>query len=138
MEICQNDWQNWLQKIWRIWGRSESEDINEQERRIGTRMNKNLKVLSLDENFITAYVYAIEKEKFDLAVSAKAEIQITDVWKLIKERLSDSMNMSCKLKKAEEITVEGFRSIIVEGDSNNLLRSERRILQKKLWMEYYL
>ena len=27
---------------------------------------------------------------------------------------------------------EGFRSIIVEGDSNNLLRSERRILQKKL------
>ena len=63
-------------------------------------MNKNLKVLSLDENFITAYVYAIEKEKFDLAVSAKAEIQITDVWKLIKERLSDSMNMSCKLKKA--------------------------------------
>ena len=138
MEICQNDWQNWLQKIWRIWGRSESEDINEQERCIGTRMNKNLKVLSLDENFITAYVYAIEKEKFDLAVSAKAEIQITDVWKLIKERLSDSMNMSCKLKKAEEITVEGFRSIIVEGDSNNLLRSERRILQKKLWMEYYL
>ena len=79
---------------------SESEDINEQERRIGTRMNKNLKVLSQDENFITAYVYAIEKEKFDLAVSAKAEIQITDVWKLIKERLSDSMNMSCKLKKA--------------------------------------
>ena len=138
LEICQNDWQNWLQKIWRIWGRSESEDINEQERCIGTRMNKNLKVLSLDENFITAYVYAIEKEKFDLAVSAKAEIQITDVWKLIKERLSDSMNMSCKLKKAEEITVEGFRSIIVEGDSNNLLRSERRILQKKLWMEYYL
>lgn len=108
---------------------SESEDINEQERRIGTRMNKNLKVLSLDENFITAYVYVIEKDKFDLAVSAKAEIQITDVWKLIKERLSDSMNMSCKLKKAEEITVEGFRSIIVEGDSNNLLRSERRILQ---------
>ena len=46
-------------------------------------MNKNLKVLSLDENFITAYVYAIEKEKFDLAVSAKAEIQITDVWKII-------------------------------------------------------
>lgn len=44
-------------------------------------MNKNLKVLSQDENFITAYVYAIEKEKFDLAVSAKAEIQITDVWK---------------------------------------------------------
>ena len=54
---------------------SESEDINEQERRIGTRMNKNLKVLSLDENFITAYVYAIEKDQFDLAVSAKAEIQ---------------------------------------------------------------
>lgn len=94
---------------------SESEDINEQERRIGTRMNKNLKVLSLDENFITAYVYAIEKEKFDLAVSAKAEIQITDVWKLIKERLSDSMNMSCKLKKAlyyKEIIVNDVKYLL--------------------------
>ena len=94
---------------------SESEDINEQERRIGTRMNKNLKVLFLDENFITAYVYAIEKEKFDLAVSAKAEIQITDVWKLIKERLSDSMNMSCKLKKAlyyKEIIVNDVKYLL--------------------------
>lgn len=115
---------------------SESEDINEQERRIGTRMNKNLKVLSLDENFITAYVYAIEKDKFDMAVSAKAEMQITDVWRMIKERLSDSMNMNCRLKKAEEITVKGFRSTIAEGESNNLLRGEYRIMQM-MKLNYY-
>ena len=82
---------------------SESEDINEQERRIGTRMNKNLKVLSLDENFITAYVYAIEKEKFDLAVSAKAEIQITDVWKQEKSIIPNNTRYEKRLHQSSII-----------------------------------
>jgi len=110
-------------------------DLENYEKNLGVRMNKNLKTLRLSEESISAYVYVIEKEQLEMALFAKAETAVKTVWKAVSEKLNYSMNISCKLKNSSEITAERFRNLIAEGDSNNLVRSECRIM-RELKLDY--
>lgn len=111
---------------------AEGEDY---ERKLGQKINKNLRALRLGESAVYAYIYAIDKHSFQMAVYAKAEMKIANIWKILQGKLSEVMQLNCALGKATEITAERFRSVIAEGDSNNILRNERRIM-RELKLDY--
>lgn len=113
----------------------EAEETEDYERKLGLKINKNLRLSRLSESDFGAYVFAVEKHMFQMVVYAKSEMELEDICKNLQEKVLGALQLDCVFGKTTEITVERFRAALAEGDSSGILRSERRIM-RELKLDY--